>query len=192
MTPILPALFAYYSTSIILVERNYNCLGIAAEQLKNDAYSKIIRVLQSADSSGIHIDPEDHRATLLRKHMHYFFLESGTSVLMIRDSKHSPKLVLPYKLCTRYRYQIQPMRALTTQVLLVCVNSYPATGGNSKTSTSRRMSIPVIREQNVREITAGVRASLLITVNEGRDNLSSSLYILQCPTPKASITSSPS
>ena len=93
MIPILPTFFGYYSTSILLVERNCNLLGIAAEQLKDDAYSKIIRALQSADSSETHIDP-DLRVTLRRKYMRQFFLEPGTSVLMMRDSKHSPKLVV--------------------------------------------------------------------------------------------------
>ena len=105
MTQILPAFFAYNSTSIITIERNCNLLGISAEQLKDDTYSEIIRALQSADSSGTHIDPEDHSATLLKKHMHQFFLEPGISVLMIRDSKHFPKLVVSYKLRARYLYQ---------------------------------------------------------------------------------------
>ena len=34
-----------------------------------------------------------------------FFLELGTSVLMIRDSYHSLKFVVPYKLRTRYLHQ---------------------------------------------------------------------------------------
>ena len=37
--------------------------------------------------------------------MHYFFLEPDISVLMIRDSKHSPILVSPDKLQTRYLHQ---------------------------------------------------------------------------------------
>ena len=57
-TPILPAFFAYHSTSIIPMERNCNFLGIATEQLKGDIYSKIISALQSADSSDTHINPK--------------------------------------------------------------------------------------------------------------------------------------
>ena len=37
----------------------------------------------------------------------------------------------------------KPTRAPTTQALLICVNSYPATGGNSETMTLRPMSILV-------------------------------------------------
>ena len=75
-TTIWPAFFTYHSTYIILIDWNYNLLGFAAEQVKDDAYSKIIRALQSSDSSGTHINPEDHWATLLRKHMHQFFSEA--------------------------------------------------------------------------------------------------------------------
>ena len=45
------------------IERKCNLLGITAERLKNETYSKIIRALQSADLSGTHIDPEDHWRT---------------------------------------------------------------------------------------------------------------------------------
>ena len=62
-TSILPAFFAYPYTSIIPIERNCNLQSIAVEQLKDDTDSKIIRALQPVDSSGIHIDPEDHRET---------------------------------------------------------------------------------------------------------------------------------
>ena len=74
--------FAYNSTTIIPVEWNCNLLVFSVEQLKDDAYS-IIRALQSADSSGTHIDPEDHRATLPKKHMHQF--SSGIRHLCSND-----------------------------------------------------------------------------------------------------------
>ena len=74
--------------------------------MKDDAFSKIIRALESSDSlDEIDVDPDDHRGVLLRKHLNQFFLEPGTSVLMIRDSNHSPKLVVPYKLRTSYLHQ---------------------------------------------------------------------------------------
>ena len=64
------ALFAYRSTSTIPTERICNHLGIAAKQIKNDAFSKIIRALESSDSlDEIDVDPDDHRAALLRKHL---------------------------------------------------------------------------------------------------------------------------
>ena len=49
--------------------------------------------------------PEDHRTPLFRKHLQNFYLEPGTSVLMIRDSTHTSKLVVPYKLTSRFLYQ---------------------------------------------------------------------------------------
>ena len=83
-----------------------NPLGIAAEQMKDDAFSKIIRALESSDSlDEINVDPDDYRAALLRKQLNQFFLEPGTSVLRVRDSNHSPKLVVPYKLHNRYLHQ---------------------------------------------------------------------------------------
>ena len=54
----------------IPTEKICNHLGIAAEQMKDDAFSKIIRVLESSDSlDEINVDPDDHRAALLRKHL---------------------------------------------------------------------------------------------------------------------------
>ena len=74
--------------------------------MEDDAFSKIIRALESSDSlDEINVDPDDHRAAHLRKHLNQFILEPGTSVLMIRNSNHSPKLAVPYKLCTRYLHQ---------------------------------------------------------------------------------------
>lgn len=102
---VINAFFAYHSTTTIPTERICNHLGIANEQQKDDALAKIISALQSPTPSEPHIDPDDHRATLFKKHLHQFFLEPGTSVLMIRDSKHSPRLVVPYKLRSRYLYQ---------------------------------------------------------------------------------------
>ena len=100
------AFFVYYSTSTIPTERTCNHLGITAEQMKDDAFSKIIRALESSDLlDEINVDPDDHRAALLRKHLNQFFLEPGTSVLMIRDNNNSTKLVVPYKLRTRYLHQ---------------------------------------------------------------------------------------
>ena len=62
--------FAYHSTSTIPTERICNHLGIAAEQMKDDAFSKIIRALESSDSlDEIDVDPDDHWAALLRKHL---------------------------------------------------------------------------------------------------------------------------
>ena len=47
---ITKAFFAYHSTSTIPTERICNHLGIAAEQMKDDAFSKIIRAFESSDS----------------------------------------------------------------------------------------------------------------------------------------------
>ena len=78
------AFFAYHSTSTIPTERICNHLGIAAEQMKDDAFSKIIRALESSDSlDEINVDPDDHRATLLRKHLNQFF--SGSRHLCLND-----------------------------------------------------------------------------------------------------------
>ena len=98
--------------------------------MKDDAFSKIFRALESSNSlDEIDVDPDDHRAVLLRKHFNqFFFLGPGTSVLMLRDSNHSPKLVVPYKICTRYLKKNTHTKALTTHMLHLCANSYPTTG----------------------------------------------------------------
>ena len=68
------AFFIYHSTSTIPTERICNLLAIVAEQMKDDAFSKIIRALESSDSlDEIDVDPDDHRAALLRKHLNQFF-----------------------------------------------------------------------------------------------------------------------
>ena len=78
------AFFAYHSISTIPTERICNHLGIAVEQMKDDAFSKIIRALESSDSlDEIDVDPDDHRAALLRKHLNRFF--SGTRHLCPND-----------------------------------------------------------------------------------------------------------
>ena len=46
----------------------------------------------------IEIDIQDHRASLFMKHIDKFYLEPGTSVLMLRDSNKAPKLVVPYRM----------------------------------------------------------------------------------------------
>ena len=51
------------------------------------------------------MDPNDHRTSIYKKLIDKFFLEPGTSVLMVRDITHSPRLVVPYKLCSRFLYQ---------------------------------------------------------------------------------------
>ena len=82
-------------------------MGIAAEQASDDTLSKIIRALQLATPrpDATLLDPKDHRTGLYNKHMHQFYLEPGTSVLMIRDTTNTPKLVVPYKLRTKYLHQ---------------------------------------------------------------------------------------
>ena len=68
----------------MLTERIYNHLGIAAEQMKDDTFLKIIRALEPSDSlNEIDVDPDDHRAALLRKHLNQFF--SGTRHLCSND-----------------------------------------------------------------------------------------------------------
>ena len=55
--------FACHSTSTIPTKRFCNHLGIVAEQMKDDAFSKIIRALESSNSLyEINVDPNDHRA----------------------------------------------------------------------------------------------------------------------------------
>ena len=82
-------------------------MGIAAEQASDDILSKIIRALQLATPrlDATLLDPKDHRTGLYNKHMHQFYLEPGTSVLMIRDTTNTPKVVVPYKLRTKYLHQ---------------------------------------------------------------------------------------
>ena len=72
-------------------------MGIAAEQVSDDTLSKIIRDLQLATPrpDATLLDPKDHRTGLYNKHMYQFYLEPGTSVLMIRDTTNTPKLVIP-------------------------------------------------------------------------------------------------
>ena len=77
------AFFAYHSTFTIPTERIYNYLGITAEQMKDDAFSKIIRALESPDSlDEIEVDLDDHRAALLRNHKPIFY---GTRHLCPND-----------------------------------------------------------------------------------------------------------
>ena len=100
------AFFAYHSISTI---PNENCdnINIAAEQLKDNLLSKIIQALQTKDpSQECHTDPEDHRTPLYSKHLQNSYLEPGTSILMIRESAHTPKLVVPYKPRSRFLYQV--------------------------------------------------------------------------------------
>ena len=53
------AFFTYHSTPNIPTERICNHIGIAAEQMKDDAFSKIIRALESSDSlNEIDVDPD--------------------------------------------------------------------------------------------------------------------------------------
>ena len=51
------------------------------------------------------MDSDDHRTSIYKKLIDKFYLEPGTSVLMVRDITHSPRLVVPYKLCSRFLYQ---------------------------------------------------------------------------------------
>ena len=82
-------------------------MGIAAEQASDDTLSKIIRALQLATPrpDATLLDPKDHRTGLYNKHMHEFYLEPGTSVLMISDTINTPKLVVPYKLRAKYLHE---------------------------------------------------------------------------------------
>ena len=101
------AFFAYHSTSTIPTEKNCDHINIAIEQLTDNLLSKIIQTLQTKDpSQECHMDPEDHQTPLYRKHLQNFYLEPITSVLVIRDSAHTPKLVVPYKLRSRFLYQV--------------------------------------------------------------------------------------
>ena len=78
------AFFAYHSTYTIPTERICNHLGIAAEQMKDDAFSTIIRALELSSLDEIDEDPDDHRAALLRKHLKPVFF-SGTRYLCPND-----------------------------------------------------------------------------------------------------------
>lgn len=101
------AFFAFHTTSTIPVKEIADHMGIAAEQASDGTLSKIIRALQSTDprpDTAI-LDPNDHRTALFNKLMHQFYLEPGTSVLMIRDAANTPKLVVPYKLRAKYLHQ---------------------------------------------------------------------------------------
>ena len=51
------------------------------------------------------MDPDDHWTPIYKKLIDKFFLEPGTSVLMVSDSTHSPRLVVPYKLRCKFLYQ---------------------------------------------------------------------------------------
>ena len=103
----IDAFLAFHATSTIPVEEIADHMGIAAEQASDDTLSKIIRALQLATPrpDATLLDPKDHRTGLYNKHMHQFYLEPGTSVLMIRDTTNTPKLVVPYKLRTKYLHQ---------------------------------------------------------------------------------------
>lgn len=103
---IVDAFFAYHSSSTIPTKYNCDHINIAAEQCTDNTLSRIIKTLQTNNSSkNCNIDPDDHRAPILNKYIHQFYLEPGTSVLMIRDNNHSPKLVVPYKLRPKYLHQ---------------------------------------------------------------------------------------
>ena len=94
------------TTLTILTEKNCDHLDIAVEQLTDDLLSKIIKALQTKDlSQRCHMDPDDHRNPTFKKHFLNFYLEPGISVLMIRDSTHTPRLVVPYKLHSKFLYQ---------------------------------------------------------------------------------------
>ena len=74
-------LFACHSTSTLPTERVCNQFCIAAEQMKDDAFSKIIRDLESSDSlDEINVDPDDHWAALLRKHFKLVFFWNQATV----------------------------------------------------------------------------------------------------------------
>lgn len=128
---ITDAFFAYHSTSAILTEKISDHIDVAAEQSTDDALSRIISVLQTNDLNK-NIDPNDDWAPLLMKTIHQFYLESGTFVLIIRDSKHPPKLVVLFCHTNSVRnIYIKPMVASTTRVS-PRMNFYPATGWGSK------------------------------------------------------------
>ena len=165
------AFFAYHSTSTIPSERIYNHLGIAAEQIKDDAFSKIIR----ADSPDeIDVVPDDQRAALLRKHLNHFFLEPGTSVLMIRDSNHSPKLAVPYKLRTRYLHQAQEgnNHPGVTRMRELLSNYWWEFKNRDIKSYVDSCDTCV---QNVKATTGSGRVGQLVTASEAGDHSSSSL-----------------
>ena len=103
---IADAFFAYHSTSTIPTKKICDHLNIAAEQSKDDLLSVIIQALQTRDlGRECLMNPDDHRTPIYKKLIDKFFLELGTSVLMVRDSTHSPRLVVPYKLHSRFLYQ---------------------------------------------------------------------------------------
>ena len=104
---IVDAFFAYHSTSTIPTEKICDHLNIAAKQSRDDLLSVIIQALQTKDlGKEFLMDPDDHRTPIYKKLLDKFFLEPGTSVLMVRDSTHSPRLVVPYKLRSRFLYQV--------------------------------------------------------------------------------------
>ena len=100
------AFFTYHSISIISIEKNCDHINIATEQLTDNILSKIIQALQTKDpSQECHMGPENHQTPLFRKHLQNFYFEPGTSVLRIRDSTHTPKLAVLYKLRSRFLYR---------------------------------------------------------------------------------------
>ena len=135
----IDAFLAFHATSTIPVEEIADHMGIAAEQASDDTLSKIIRALQLAtqDRTLPYSTPKIIVPGYITSTMHQFYLEPGTSVLMIRDTTNTPKLVVPYKLRTKYLHQAHD--CVNHSGISACRNTYPATGGSSKIAISGRM-----------------------------------------------------
>lgn len=74
----------------------------------------------------------DH-AIIFQKYFQQFWLESNTSIFLIRDGQNMLKPVIPYEL--HARYLIKHMTAWTTLVPLICTKILPVTGRSSRTTT---------------------------------------------------------
>ena len=155
--------------------------------MKDDAFSKIIIALESSNLlNEIGDNPDDHQAALLRKHLTQFFLEPGTSVLMIRDSNHSPKLVMPYKLHIRYLHQAYKgtNHSYVTCMLELLSNYWWELKNRDIKSFGDSYDTCAKCKSNYRKRTHWP--------SEAGDHLSLSLWTSsQCPTPKESATSWP-
>ena len=81
-------------------------INIAVERSLDETLAKIIKTLHNGKlDKKFEIDTQDHRASIFMKHIDKFYLEPGTSILMLRDSNKAPKLVVPYRMRSAYLHQ---------------------------------------------------------------------------------------
>lgn len=87
--------YTVFAYSTIPTEELSDHINITAEQASDDMLAKIVKALQAVDSGKasaltITIEPSNHWAVI--------YLEPRTSVLMLKDSKNTPKLLILYNL----------------------------------------------------------------------------------------------